>query len=153
MELRVLSVRDRERITELFRDVFTHEPWNDDWSDQQQLNAYIGDLTGQSYSLTLGYFEEDRLAGVSMGHVKHWYAGTEYILEEFFVDRQLQGRGIGSRFMTAIESYLAQNGIFRMFLQTEKDVPAYGFYRHRGFRELSGHVSFAKTFGGMEGDS
>ena len=34
MELRVLTASDRGIITELFRDVFTHEPWNDDWSDQ-----------------------------------------------------------------------------------------------------------------------
>ena len=43
-----MTVRDRKAITELFRDVFTHAPWNDDWSDQNQLDAYITDLTGQS---------------------------------------------------------------------------------------------------------
>ena len=47
MELKVLTVQDREIITELFLDVFTHEPWNDDWSDPEQLRAYIADLTGQ----------------------------------------------------------------------------------------------------------
>ena len=46
MELRVLTIRDREAVTKLFRDVFTGEPWNDDWSDAEQLNAYIADLIG-----------------------------------------------------------------------------------------------------------
>ena len=31
-------------------------------------------------------------------------------MNEFCVDRQQQGRGIGSRFMKAIEAYLAENG-------------------------------------------
>ena len=144
MELKVLTVQDREIITDLFFDVFTHEPWNDDWSDSEQLNAYIADLTGQSYSLTLGFFDNDRLAALSMGHVKHWFTGTEYIIEEFCVARTLQGKGIGSSFMKAIASYLSEQGIRQIFLQTEQDVPAYSFYLHNGFRELTGHVSFAK---------
>ncbi|MBR5984833.1 MAG: GNAT family N-acetyltransferase [Clostridia bacterium] len=144
MELRKLSICDKTIITELFRDVFTNEPWNDDWSDSKQLDAYITDLIGQGYSLTLGYFDGERLAALSMGYVKHWYKGTEYVIDEFCVDRQRQGRGIGTAFMKAIEAYLAENGIFGIFLQTENNVPAYGFYLHNGFSELNGHVSFAK---------
>ena len=144
MELRVLTLKDREIITELFRDVFTHEPWNDDWSDRDQLEAYITDLTGQSYSLTLGYFDGDRLAALSMGHVKHWYTATEYLIDEFCVDRSRQGQGIGTAFMGAIEAYLTENGIRQIFLQTGKDMPAWSFYRRLGFQELEGHVSFAK---------
>lgn len=148
MELKKLTIRDRKIITELFCDVFTNEPWNDDWSDTEQLTAYISDLTGQSYSLTLGYFDGDRMVGLSMGYIKHWYSGTEYIINEFCVDRNLQGRGIGSSFMKAIEGYLSENGISQIFLLTDKSVPAYTFYRHNGFTELTGNVSFAKRIAG-----
>ncbi len=148
MELRVLSLRDREIITELFRDVFTNEPWNDDWSDRDQLDAYIADLTGQSYSLTLGYFDGDRLAALAMGHVKHWYTATEYLIDEFCVARALQGKDVGTAFMRAVEAYLLEHGIRQIFLQTGKDVPAYAFYRRLGFCELEGHVSFAKRLDG-----
>ena len=144
MELKRLTIRDRKMITELFTDVFTNEPWNDDWSDTEQLNAYITDLTGQSYSLTLGYFDGDRLAGLSMGYIKHWYSGTEYIINEFCVDRKMQGKGIGSEFMNAIEAYLSENGISQIFLLTDKDVPAYSFYQKNGFMELNGNVAFSK---------
>ena len=147
MELRRLTTGDRELITALFRDVFTNEPWNDDWSDQEQLDAYITDLTGQSYSLTLGYFDGNRMVGLSMGYIKHWYSGTEYIINEFCVDRQMQGKGIGSSFMKAVEAYLAEHGISQIFLLTEKDVPAYSFYQRNGFTELTDNVSFAKRIG------
>ena len=69
MELKKLTLEDRRIITELFSSVFTNEPWNDDWSDTEQLNAYITDLTGQPYSLTLGYFDGDRMVGLSMGYI------------------------------------------------------------------------------------
>ena len=98
MEFRVLSAEDRAAVTSLFADVFTNEPWNDDWSDTEQLDAYIADLTGQSYSLTLGYYDGDRLAALSMGYIKHWYSGTEYCIDEFCVGRPYQGRGVGSAF-------------------------------------------------------
>ena len=51
---------------------------------------------------------------------------------------------MGSAFLREIEAYLARIGIRRIFLQTDADMPAYGFYARRGFRELTGHVSFAK---------
>ena len=144
MELKRLTIRDRKMITELFTDVFTNEPWNDDWSDTEQLDAYIADLTGQSYSLTLGYCDGDRLVGLAMGYIKHWYSGTEYIINEFCVDRGMQGKGIGSEFMKAVETYLSENGISRIFLLTDKDVPAYSFYQKNGFTELTGNVAFSK---------
>ena len=146
MELKVLSLEDRKMITDLFTDVFTNEPWNDDWSDHAQLEAYITDLTGQSYSLTLGYFDGDRIMGLSMGYIKHWYSGTEYVINEFCVDRHSQGKGIGTAFMKAIEAYLSEKGICQIFLLTDKDVPAYTFYQHNGFTEQIGNIAFAKRF-------
>ncbi len=148
LELRVLTQDDRESITALFRDVFSHEPWNDDWSDEGQLHAYLSDLTDQRCSLTLGFFDGSRLTAVSMGYIKHWFAGTEYLIDEFCVDRCTQGRGIGSAFMAEIEKYLADRGIFRIFLQTDRGMPACAFYIKNGFQELPDHLSFTKRFGG-----
>ena len=54
------------------------------------------------------------------------------------------GKGIGSRFLEAVEAWLSENGIRQIFLQTEHNVPAYQFYLNHGFHELQGHVSFAK---------
>ena len=144
MELSVLTASDRGIVTELFWDVFTHEPWNDDWSDRAQLDAYIDDLTGQRNSLALGFFDGESLAALSLGFVKHWFAGTEYVIDELCVDRNRQGRGTGTAFLAAIEAYLREHGIFRIFLQTGKDMPAYSFYLKNSFRELEGHVSFSK---------
>ena len=37
MNLRRLSIDDKEAIKVLFTGVFTREPWNDDWSDNKQI--------------------------------------------------------------------------------------------------------------------
>lgn len=144
MELKILSIRDKELITALFKDVFTQDPWNDDWSDPEQLNAYIDDLIGQSNSLTLGYFCHEELVGLSMGRIKHWYEGTEYCIDEFCIARSFQNKGIGSSFLREIEAYLREKEIRHIFLLTDRDVLAHAFYLKNGFREMGNNVSLAK---------
>ena len=68
-------------------------------------------------------------------------------IDELCVDRHMQGRGTGTAFLKAIEGYLRERGILKIFLQTGKDMPAYSFYLKNGFRELEGHVSFSREIG------
>lgn len=144
MNLRVLTIQDKASITALFKDVFTQEPWNDDWSDPEQLHAYIDDLIMQSNSLTIGYFRGEELVGLSMGRIKHWYQGTEYCIDEFCIAGRFQNKGIGSSFLREIEACLKEKGIRHIFLQTDKDVPAHAFYLKNGFQELGNNVALAK---------
>lgn len=101
-------------------------------------------MIGQSNSLTYGLFEDEKLIGVSMGHIKHWYSGTEYCIDELCIQTDKQGNGIGTYFLKEIEKGMKEIGLTQIFLQTENNVPAYGFYQKNGFYELKEHVSFAK---------
>ena len=141
---RQLGPEDLGIIRELFVGVFTSEPWNDDWSDEEQLRSYLWDLVGQNTSLTYGLFEDGVLAALSMGHIRHWYTGTEYYIDELCVRKSQQGIGLGTLFLRKIEQAIGEIGLSQIFLQTEKTVPAYDFYRKNGFIELKDHVSFAK---------
>lgn len=142
--LKQLDIRDIGLIRDFFVDVFTHEPWNDDWSNEKQLEGYLTDLIGNANSLTLGYFSDTKMVGLSMGHIRHWYAGTEYYIDEFCISRNQQGLGIGTQFLRAVEQYIVSRNMTQIFLQTERNVPAYHFYRKNQFTELSQHVSFVK---------
>ena len=142
--LRKLDTDNFDRIKKFFVDVFTNEPWNDDWSNEEQLKGYIVDLIDNVNSLTLGYFIDDEMVGLSMGYIRHWYTGTEYYIDEFCICRNKQGMGIGTNFLKAVEQYIMNEGMTHIFLQTERTVPAYNFYKKNGFFELEEHVSFAK---------
>ncbi|MCI8483333.1 MAG: GNAT family N-acetyltransferase [Lachnospiraceae bacterium] len=144
MELVKLNISDKKEIKNFFREVFTKEPWNDDWSDEEQLECYIVDLIGNKNSLTLAYFDGDKLAALAMGHIRHWYSATEYYIDELCVKTQLQGQGIGGKFINAVEKYLKEHGIGAIFLLTEKNVPAYEFYKKHGFEEHKNNVAFGK---------
>ncbi len=143
-ELRALNNSNIDEIKDFFFNIFTKEPWNDDWSDKTQLHAYITDLVGNNNSLALGLFENGNMVGLSMGSIRHWYTGTEYYVDEFCIKTEEQGHGLGTQFLRAIETYLKQKGIHHIFLQTERTAPAYSFYKKNGFFELENHVSFVK---------
>lgn len=104
----------------------------------------MSDLVGQSNSLTYGLFEDEKLIGVSMGYIRHWYSGTEYYIDELCIQTDKQGNGLGTLFVKEIEKGIKEIGLVQLFLQTENNVPAYGFYQKNGFYELKDHVSFAK---------
>lgn len=143
-ELRELSTKDIEMIKSFFASVFTKEPWNDDWSDEEQLYAYIMDLIGNRNSLTLGFFENDSMVGLAMGEIRHWYTGTEYFINELCIKREEQGRGLGTQFLAHIEENIKAKGMTNIFLLTERNMPAYEFYRKNHFNELKDNVSLYK---------
>lgn len=148
--LKKLEIDDIDMIESFFVDVFTNEPWNDDWSNEEQLLGYLMDLIGNINSLTLGYFSGDEMVGLSMGHIRHWCTGTEYYIDEFCVCRNKQGLGIGTKFLKDLEQYIISSGMTQIFLLTERNVPAYNFYKKNGFFELEEHVSFVKKLRGVE---
>lgn len=145
--IKELNVEYIEEIKLLYAEIFTNKPWNDDWGDEAQLHEYIMDLIGNRNSLTLGAFENDELIGFSMGSIMHWYSGTEYYIFEFCIKTEKQGMGIGTDFLKQVEECVKSRQITHIFLQTERTVPAYHFYKKNGFTELKDHVSFAKDFG------
>lgn len=143
--IKELDIKYIEEIKSSFAEIFTNDPWNDDWSDETQLHEYMMDLMGNRNSLTLGPFEDEELIGLSMGSIMHWYTGTEYNISEFCIKTRKQGQGMGTVFIKEMEEYVMKNKkVKQIFLQTERTVSAYGFYRKKGFVELKDHVSFFK---------
>ena len=118
MELKRIGIEQKEAIKKLFVSVFTIEPWNDDWSDEKQLDCYIDDLIGQGYSLTYGLYDGDELIGMSLGYIKHWYTGTEYYIDELCIRTDRQGAGAGTIFLSEIEKAIKELGLKQIFLQT-----------------------------------
>ena len=131
-------------MAELYKTAFGQEPWNDDWSDAKQLAEYIKEISTSYNSLNYGLLINGKLAALSIGMIRHWWEGTNYNIEEFCVSPDIQGQGIGSRFMGMIETDIQKRGLCGIFLQTDNDKPSYNFYSKNNFIELESHVSFYK---------
>ena len=140
-----MSLNDLEEIKQLFRSVFTVYPWNEDWSDEKQLDEYLRDIMEVRNPLVFGLYE-DELIGFSIGKIKHWCGGTEYFIEELCIRNEYQGKGYGKAFFSLIEEKLKEKGLNQIYLTTDRDVPAYCFYKKIGFREIPELTSFFKEF-------
>lgn len=146
IELKVLSESNKQEIKTLFTGVFSREPWNDDWSNEKQLEKYITGIIGNRDSLTLGLVKDDTLIGISLGNLIHWYKGTEYYIREFCVSAEAQGKGMGSNFLSLIEEYLKKSDVHTIFLNTDRSTPAYSFYKKNNFSELESERFLFKNF-------
>ncbi|MBQ6493493.1 MAG: GNAT family N-acetyltransferase [Erysipelotrichaceae bacterium] len=133
-------------IKPLFRSVFCDPPWSEDWSDDRQLDEYLKDLVEVRSPIVLGLYEDNELIGFSIGKIKHWCGGAEYFIEELCIDPDHQNKGYGRRFFSLIEDKLKEKDIHQIYLMTDRDKPAYGFYKKIGFRELPELTSFFKEF-------
>ena len=144
-EVRELNVNQIEEIKSLFAEIFTNEPWNDDWSNPEQLYTYIMDMIGNRNSISLGLYEDNQLIGLSLGSIIHWCTGTEYYIFEFCIKTDSQGKGLGTEFLKRVEEYAKGKQATHIFLQTERTVPAYDFYQKNGFVDLKEHASLVKN--------
>lgn len=143
MDIREINIDHIDAIKKLMLDIFSKEPWNDTWTDDQ-LHLYVSELIENKISLSFGLFEDDNMIGMALGHVKHWYEGTEYWIDEFGILPEKQHCGVGIEFLTEIERALIDKGVIYIVLITERTVPAYDFYKRNGFEEKEKTCFFVK---------
>ncbi len=128
---------------DLYRRVFSREPWNETWERPQVVEEFLQRHSRNSNFLGYVALAGGAIVGASIGFLKPWIRGEEYYIDEYFVDADLQGQGIGTALMEAIRADLKQRGIPAILLNTERTAPAYRFYRKLGFEELEGLVILA----------
>ena len=150
-EFIILDESYLDEMAELYMNAFAGEPWNDDWSNREQLYEYIKEISGAYNCLNFGLKMDGKLVAMSLGMIRHWWEGTNYNIEELCVMPELQGRGMGSRFMELIENDIQTRGAVGIFLQTDNDKPAYKFYKKIGFGDLGANVSLYKNINQMNG--
>lgn len=146
IKIEKLSSENHEEIKSLFREIFMNEPWNDDWSNDNQPTEYILDLTANRNSLSFGLYTDNQLIGFSLGSIMHWCSGTEYYIYEFAIKKDFQNCGYRSSFLKEIEKHVKEIGVNHIYLQTDNDVPAFQFYQKNGFEVLEKHMSLVKMF-------
>lgn len=129
---------------DLFIDTFTRPPWNDVYESREQVSDFFRNHLVNNYFLGYVLLVDSEIKGLSLGMKKPWIQGLEYYIDEFCIQHSLQGKGIGSRFMRAIEVEVKQEGLNGIILLTDKETPAFKFYMDNGFQELEGLVVVGK---------
>ena len=136
--------KDVEKVEDLFVTVFSQEPWNDHWDDRRQLRLYIEDLLLPFNALSFGLYQDEELVGICLGRMMHFFEGNQLRIDELCVRTDCQGKGYGSRMVALIEEEARKRGIAFLILATERNYPAFRFYKKNGFVEAEGNVMLSK---------
>ncbi|MCQ2548298.1 MAG: GNAT family N-acetyltransferase [Clostridia bacterium] len=141
-----LTIKDLDAIKATIKEVFSLPPWNDDWSDEKQLEEYVLDFMEARNPLAYGLYEDEDLIGVSVGHILHWWGGTEYYIDEICIKEKYQNKGYGTKFFDFIQEDLKKRGIALIYLNTDVGIPAFYFYKKLGFEQIEENTAFFKRF-------
>lgn len=142
--LKELNTQKEKEITALIAEAFAAPPWNDRWTPEQ-LHTYFLDIAGNANSVMLGYYYNEKLSGVALGRLKHWFDGVEYCIDDLCVDPKMQGKGIGSALLSGIEEYAKARHFKEVSLWTERSAPAFEFYKKNRWTESGEWVRFSIT--------
>lgn len=133
-----------EESVDLFISTFSREPWNDVYESREQLREFFKNHFANNYFLGYVISVDGKIKGLSMGMKKPWIEGLEYYIDQFCIDYNLQGKGLGSKFIKEIEIDIKKEGLNGIILNTEKDFPSFKFYKKNGFKSLGDLVVMGK---------
>lgn len=96
-----------QECIDLYQDVFGKEPWFEK-SERSDVERFF--LNFMDSNKFVGYVakKDEKIVAVSIGFLKPWINGEEYYIDQFYVDYNLQGQGIGSMFLEKIKEQLIQ---------------------------------------------
>ncbi len=134
-----------QECIDLYQDVFGKEPWFEK-SERSAVEQFF--LNFMDSNKFVGYVakKDEKILAVSIGFLKPWIQGEEYYIDQFYVDYNLQGQGIGSMFLEKIKEQLIRINVHAIILATEKEYPSYRFYVKNGFSLLEDLCFLATGF-------
>lgn len=135
IQYRTFEITNLDECARLFINVYSREPWNDRWESLDQAKQYIFEFINNPVFRGFLVFDGIKMIGACLGHQRSWWQGKEYYINEFFIDPEMQGKGIGTGFMGFIKKSLVEQGVKMIVLMTHQGFPAEMFYKKNHFLE------------------
>lgn len=144
LELINLDKDKLDECVDLFIQTFSKEPWNDVYESKEQVKIFFKNHMENNYFVGYVGIADNEVIALSIGMMKPWINGMEYYIDEFCIATELQGQGIGSKFLDLIDLDIKSRGMNAMILNTERNYPSRSFYEKNGFQAFEDLVILAK---------
>lgn len=133
LEISTYTSKDLDDCVDLYLEVFSSDPWFDDWKSRDQVRNYLKELMKNPVFKGYVVYSKDKLLAVCLGHKRSWWSGKEYFIDELFVSNEIQGRGLGTYLLDYVVDMLNMEDCTRLTLLTNRNFPAEKFYLKNGF--------------------
>ena len=132
MILRNIEADDIEACAVLFTQVFSSEPWNEPWNIASATERLFHFYQSKGFIGVLAV-ETESVVGFALGNTEPFHFGSMFYLREMCTQASLQNQGIGRKILDALEKVLMTKKVSRIYLTTEKAIPAAIFYQKNDF--------------------
>ncbi|WP_294352695.1 GNAT family N-acetyltransferase [uncultured Clostridium sp.] len=103
LKVELMKEENIEECVNIFINTFTKEPWFDIYDSREKVINFFNNYFKNNYFLGYVGSVEGKIVALSLGMKKPWIEGIEYYVDEFCVNYEDQGKGIGSEFLKEIE--------------------------------------------------
>lgn len=146
ISMKKFTVKDTDKCSELFKEVFSAYPWYDSWVSFEQTKNYLMELIENPVFEGFVAYEGSNIVAVCFGHRRSWWTGREFFIDEFYVRNESQGNGIGTKMLNYVKENLIKENYVRLLLLTNKGIPAEEFYIKNGFYNNQNRTVMVKKF-------
>lgn len=145
MRVREIQEADIESCAQLYMQVFSDEPWNENWSYLTALERLLHFYHSKGF---VGALAEDQgVVSFALGNTEPYCSGAFFYLREMCTKKDVQGKGVGKKVLRCLESNLQLIDVQHIYLITKRDIPAANFYLGCGFAESEEVAFYSKSVG------
>lgn len=145
MVIRKIKKTDLDRCTDILIGSYSEQPYYEKFDQnyakkylEQKLNCCIN----SSYVATV----HDAIVGFIFWQISFWTNGKQAILEEIVIDKDFQGKKIGTELVKFSEKLFRKMNIKSLMLWAKNDKRVVNFHRNNGFQIHDDYVVMFKNY-------
>lgn len=123
----------RENIVDIFFDVYFNPPFNFKWLNKNNISKYFVDMENTPNFYGFIFVYENKLIGACLGVINNYFKNNRYRINEIFIKRNYQGKGLGEKFLKETEIILSGENIEIIELSTDENAFSFKFYKKSGY--------------------
>lgn len=144
MKIRSIDLNDLLLIKSEYIKYF-NEDEDASWEDATLVRKFM-QLTGRYDYLGLGLFNEQQMIGFAVGSLSQFDDGIIAILNEIFIIKTFQSKGLGTKLIKAFEREAKVKGAFRIQLEcTNDDIHRHFYNTLNDYKDASNIISKTKA--------
>ncbi|MCR5307029.1 MAG: GNAT family N-acetyltransferase [Oscillospiraceae bacterium] len=138
--IRPYEEKDLPACAAVYCSAFSAPPWNERWT-AELAQTRVRELMCTPVSYGYVCEENGQILGFAAGRLMTYLCGREYVIDEFCVSYEAQGRGIGSALMQHITAEMKSRCCAGIVLNTTKGYPSEAFYLKNGFQQRADMIT------------
>ena len=84
-----MSEKHMDKCVDLFIDVFSRPPWNDNFDSREQVVRFFRSHMQNNYFVGFVLEDQEDIMAMSLGFKKPWINGMEYYIDQFCVKTEM----------------------------------------------------------------